>query len=420
MSMDSEDTYDSRGYLKSTSESHSNSPESINVTTFTTTNDKITHDDINERRGSMFEKNLDKEGKHFLSTETLSPIGMVPKLMAENTATSFIKPDKLAGLVLLQLDLIEQQQQSIYKKDKQIISLKNEKEQLEARLSRMERRISVVQKKHSIELAATPSHDEVLKQKSTILPLKSPSEMVLTPSNKKTNFPVDNLTDKVNLIPITVTSCNDKDIIFDNFLRTNVNYLESRLDRSHVNKTDKSAKVPVPPWKLLRDKNDFDFQQVVQDDEVLEDISDSAYEKRHSKPEQEEKRRKRWDLQQARQQRQHEILVQRYNEREQKGKSQNNQNISKENTTSKVTSPRGKVSESICKDSDEFMAIEISEIVPVCAFGYPVPCLPSRELDLPWFSIAKREVQLRKAKQKHILKAKKRSKCLHSVGKRKR
>ena len=316
----------------------------------------------------------------------------------------FKNKNDLTQFIVMQLELIGHQQLQIQQKDKKIISLKTEKEQLEAKLSRMERRISI-QKRHSLELTAGHDDNMTLTRSKVNSPsIKSP--LVGAFAQKKVAS-IETSVDKANMAPITITSCNDKGFSFENFLRTNVTYsdppFKKRLCKKIVQniETDNiEKKVPVPPWRILGKCNN-EIQGI---EENLEDISDAAYERRHSKPELEEKRRKRWDLQQARQQRQHEQLVQRYNEREQKSKLQNN---GMGDVHAKL---KHNTIEHLARDSNHLHAVDVTEIVPVCAFGYPLPALAPRELDIPWFSIAKREVQLRTAKQKQVTKAKKKVK----------
>ena len=65
--------------------------------------------------------------------------------------------------------------------------------------------------------------------------------------------------------------------------------------------------------------------------------------------------------------------------------------------------------ETLVKEGDSVYAVEVTEIVPVCAFGYPLPSIAPRELELPWFNIAKREVQLRTAREKLVTRSKKKA-----------
>lgn len=334
-----------------------------------------------------------------------------------------LKSDHVKDLLMMQLDLIGHQQLKIMEKDKQIISLQNEKEQLEAKLSRMERRISV-QKRHHLEISASQEEAGNLSLTTRSRIVSSPLvKSAIVPSStisKKTESDKNLLSDKLNTLPVTVTSCNDKGFCFENFLRTNVTYLDPPIkkriclntcfkkDEIKIEKLEE-RKVPVPPWRIINQKPIEVSEEI--NLEGLEDTSDAAYDKRHSKPEQEEKRRKRWDLQQARQQRQHEMLVQKYMER-QKDKLQGNPGdfLSPSNQSKQsINSSSNNTVDTLIKESDSVYAVEVTEIVPVCAFGYPLPSLVQRELELPWFNIAKREVQLRTAKERLMTRSKKKA-----------
>lgn len=67
--------------------------------------------------------------------------------------------ERLKEMMLLQLDLIQHQQEQIMKKDKQLLSLKQEKESLKVRLDRMERRLSLL--KHKKESSQSDTDDAV-------------------------------------------------------------------------------------------------------------------------------------------------------------------------------------------------------------------------------------------------------------------
>lgn len=56
--------------------------------------------------------------------------------------------------------------------------------------------------------------------------------------------------------------------------------------------------------------------------------------------------------------------------------------------------------ESFLPCAEEVMAVEVSDTVPVVAFGFPVPLFHSREFEVPWFSLDKRELIERKGKVK--------------------
>uniref|UniRef100_A0A7M5VGV2 Uncharacterized protein n=1 Tax=Clytia hemisphaerica TaxID=252671 RepID=A0A7M5VGV2_9CNID len=200
---------------------------------------------------------------------------------------------QLKETLLMQLDLIQHQHLAIMEKDKQIIALRADKEQLEARLSRMERRISV-QKRHSLEVATSQDDSSPLTRTRISSPLvKSPLVLSTAGSAKKTENDKSTPIDKLNMLPVTITSCNDKGFCFENFLKTNVAYLDSPRRQSLCKKNEmkneklNKKQVQVPAFRLV---NNCDFKiQTFDQQELEEDTSDVAYDKRHSKPEQEEK-----------------------------------------------------------------------------------------------------------------------------------
>lgn len=288
---------------------------------------------------------------------------------------------QLKELINLQLDLIEYQQVKITNKDKQILLLKSEKEQLEARICRMERRLAL-QKRH-IDLDENPGTKSKVTKTNT--QTSAPATPTIATKTESQKYECQ--------LPVTVTSRTDKDFKFRSSLRTNLNYLdiiENRFLSKHqkpsevIKKAEKSEAVSVPSWKIIERK------VVSVKDGPEEDCSNDAFAKRHLKPEQEEKRRKRWDLQHIRQQQQHEHLAEQVNNKNRRGKN--------------IILSEDENFNSLYPNAENIVAVEINNTVPVCAFGYPVPMVSMREMELPWFSIAKKEVQVRQAKEKMMKK----------------
>ncbi|XP_020623088.1 male-specific lethal 1 homolog [Orbicella faveolata] len=56
--------------------------------------------------------------------------------------------------------------------------------------------------------------------------------------------------------------------------------------------------------------------------------------------------------------------------------------------------------ESFLPPPEDVMAVEVSDTVPVVAFGFPVPLFQDKEFEIPWFSLDKRELIERKGKVK--------------------
>ncbi|KAK4808737.1 hypothetical protein QYF61_023205 [Mycteria americana] len=117
----------------------------------------------------------------------------------------------------------------------------------------------------------------------------------------------------------------------------------------------------VPSWRdhvvePLRDPNPSD---------LLENLDDSVFSKRHAKLELDEKRRKRWDIQRIREQR----ILQRLQLRMYKRKGI-------QESEPEVTS--------FFPEPDDVESLLITPYLPVVAFGRPLPKLTPQNFELPW------------------------------------
>ncbi|XP_068211350.1 male-specific lethal 1 homolog isoform X2 [Palaemon carinicauda] len=102
--------------------------------------------------------------------------------------------------------------------------------------------------------------------------------------------------------------------------------------------------------------------------EGTENLEDEIFIKRHAKPEQDEKRRKRWDLQRMREQRHYERLRERYESRQ----------------TANEPTVSGSGSLWPCPESAVYLHVE--DTLPVCAFGQPLARIPPQEFTIPWLT----------------------------------
>ncbi|XP_042216144.1 male-specific lethal 1 homolog isoform X2 [Homarus americanus] len=102
--------------------------------------------------------------------------------------------------------------------------------------------------------------------------------------------------------------------------------------------------------------------------EGTENLEDEVFLKRHAKPEQDEKRRKRWDLQRMREQRHYERLRERYEGR---------QNPSEPEVSGYRT---------LWPNPESAVYLHVDDCLPVCAFGQPMARIPPQEFLLPWLS----------------------------------
>ncbi|NXP05717.1 MSL1 protein, partial [Thinocorus orbignyianus] len=123
----------------------------------------------------------------------------------------------------------------------------------------------------------------------------------------------------------------------------------------------KEETVAIPSWRdhvvePLRDPNPSD---------ILENLDDSVFAKRHAKLELDEKRRKRWDIQRIREQR----ILQRLQLRMYKRKGI-------QESEPEVTS--------FFPEPDDVESLLITPYLPVVAFGRPLPKLTPQNFELPW------------------------------------
>uniref|UniRef100_A0A7N4NKE3 Male-specific lethal 1 homolog n=1 Tax=Sarcophilus harrisii TaxID=9305 RepID=A0A7N4NKE3_SARHA len=123
----------------------------------------------------------------------------------------------------------------------------------------------------------------------------------------------------------------------------------------------KEETVAIPSWRdhtvePLRDPNPS---------ELLENLDDSVFSKRHAKLELDEKRRKRWDIQRIREQR----ILQRLQLRMYKKKGI-------QESEPEVTS--------FFPEPDDVESLLITPFLPVVAFGRPLPKLTPQNFELPW------------------------------------
>ena len=166
------------------------------------------------------------------------------------------------------------------------------------------------------------------------------------------------------------TSIKRIDSVDNSVLRTkdmyHISYYEPISEHIEIEKkadlvkgAESQLTVEVPQWRIKTYTNQWGL-------EGTENMEDEIYLKRHGKPEIEEKRRKRWDLQRSREQAAYEKLKEKEKAAE----------VSKEENTDTV--------ESFYPTLDDITHLEISDKVPVMAFGHGIPKLDTTDFKLPW------------------------------------
>ncbi|KAI7797055.1 male-specific lethal 1-like 1 [Triplophysa rosa] len=311
----------------------------------------------------------------------------------------------LKQLLLLQLDLIEQQQQQLQTKDKEIDELKSDRDTLLARIERMERRLQLSSKEprdkrlfQPLERWVPDTEDfwesdvgdspqteasasgKVQKRKFNFLDNKMQRSRGkasrLTPKKLDTGEKSPCQHDLRNKETPEKTNTakssgqkeeKDKEEAEGPYMTTSEVYLcccqqppASPLLESPVKKEEEE--VAIPSWR----ENIVD--PLLEEDavDIPENLDDNVFLKRHAKLELDEKRRKRWDIQRIREQR----VLQRLQQRTEKKK------VTVQETKPEVSS--------FYPDPESVEYIEVTPHLPVVAFGQPLPNLPAQNFELPW------------------------------------
>ncbi|CAL8301156.1 unnamed protein product [Lota lota] len=325
----------------------------------------------------------------------------------------------LRQILLLQLDLIEQQQQQLQSKDKEIDELKAEKETLLARIERMERRLQLTKKDPrdkrlfqplepwtpdkddmwDLDVEESPHSEQAtplafsrggkgqkrkicfgdpkLQKQRGKCPKSSPQKLEMRPGSpyhrelrsKETPEkagPMRLGQERDSLLPCKEEPefCSLMEEL--PFMCTTEMYLccwhQPPLSPLRETSPKKEEDVAIPSWR----ENTIEPLDVDDPNSIPEALDDNVYLKRHLKLELDEKRRKRWDIQRIREQRMFQRLQQRMNKK-------------------KVREPEGEPElSSFYPDSEDVESIVITPFLPVVAFGRPLPKLTQQIFELPW------------------------------------
>lgn len=128
--------------------------------------------------------------------------------------------------------------------------------------------------------------------------------------------------------------------------------------------------IEVPTWRTKTVATAYTM-------EGTEDLDDEVFLKRHEKPERDERRRKKWDMQRMREEQQMERLRRK-------------QLRSQPEAERPPSCPR-----SFCGHLRNVHRIEVVEALPVVAFGQPIPDLEPGEFSVPWLSASRHGEQSR-------------------------
>ncbi|XP_034762761.2 male-specific lethal 1 homolog isoform X2 [Acipenser ruthenus] len=345
----------------------------------------------------------------------------------------------LRQILLLQLDLIEQQQQQLQTKDKEIDELKSEKET--ARMERMERRMQLVkaESEHSereepqeggAETPQPPSPKPVpfgrggkghkrysrkfgfwntktpvktLTSEFTKARGKTPKFSPLKESepgggpfqwelrSKETPEKVsaaarvqgDSPTPLWGSPPSPQPRSSGVEPEELPFMSTTEMYLcrwqQPRPSPRRETTSKKEGSVAIPSWR----EHSMEPLKEMTPPDFVENLDDSVFLKRHAKLELDEKRRKRWDIQRIREQRMFQRLQQRMYKK--KGIQESEPEVS-----------------SFYPETDDVESLMITPFLPVVAFGQPLPKLTQQNFELPWLDQRSRcRIEIQKKQTPH-------------------
>lgn len=315
----------------------------------------------------------------------------------------------LKQLLLLQLDLIEQQQQQLQSKDKEIEDLKSDRDTLLARIERMERRLQLVSKEPRDKRLFQPLERWVPDTEDFWESDMGDSPKTETPKSsgkgqkRKFSF-LDSKTQRSRgkgsrmtpqKLDMGETSTCQRDLRSketpkkgnaaktsgeasvqpkgkgkkepeEPYMATNEMYVccwhQPPDSPSLEASPKKEEEVAIPSWR----ENVMDPLEEADASDIPENLDDGVFLKRHAKLELDEKRRKRWDIQRIREQR----MYQRLQQRTEKKK------VNVQESQPEVSS--------FYPDPENVEYIEVTPFLPVVAFGQPLPNLPAQNFKLPW------------------------------------
>lgn len=297
--------------------------------------------------------------------------------------SNFIGDDKtvkkMKNFILSNINLIEELQNQLSERDQLIAKLLAENESLKQRLQRYKH--SKVSNKKCSE--NKESNNNTNTNNNNNLPVnrnkseKSQKDEKL--SSRQSKVSIDTSEDEAQVKKRTEDSQESISIKLSNknlFLMTNKEYRindwktynieNEELDKSHQD----DINLEIPRWVEV-DLPRTPTKEI--ENLPVEDISDEAFQKRHLKYEADERRRKKWDQQRIREQKNIERLKKRHLKEEYAEMMSINNKVKKSMT-------------SFFPDVKSIKFIQISDDLPISAFGEQIPKLAPKDFSLPWMS----------------------------------
>jgi male-specific lethal 1 len=286
---------------------------------------------------------------------------------------------KMKNFILSNINLIEELQNQLQERDSLIAKLLAENEGLKQRLQRY-KHSKTSSKKSDFQKDANNTNNSSGGNNNNVPANKNKASEKRISENalKDKRVSIDTSEDEIfnkkpsedsqESISIKLSSKNL-------FMMTNKPYVINDwkicdLEDEEIQKGFDDINLEVPNWI------EVDLPRTPPRDSLnlpTEDISDEAFQKRHQKYEIDERRRKKWDQQRIREQKNIERLRKRHLKEEY-------------GETSAVAAKVPKVMNSFFPDIEAIKFIQISDDLPISAFGEQIPKLQPKDFSLPWLS----------------------------------
>ncbi|XP_076753980.1 male-specific lethal 1 homolog [Xylocopa sonorina] len=169
----------------------------------------------------------------------------------------------------------------------------------------------------------------------------------------------------------------------ESFLTTEEHYYTAVGDPNYTlslkepNPVENDTSLEVPNWRVKIYTSCYTM-------EGTENLDDEIFNKRHLKLENDERRRKRWDVQRIREQRHIEKLKQR--------QERQNHQATCYNTNHTGPCPSAIEEETVSSlwpDLEQIQSLQVDPQLPVTAFGAPIPSFSPSEFSLPWSNMSR-------------------------------
>lgn len=292
--------------------------------------------------------------------------------------SNFVSDDrtlkKMKRYILSNINLIEELQNQLNERDSLIAKLITENEGLKQRLNRYKHTKGSSKKSNN----NNSSNNNIVPATIAFHPANKPNEKQSENVLKDKRISIDTSDDEIfnkkpsedsqESISIKLSSKNL-------FLMTNKPYVINDwkicdLEDEEIQKGFDDIHLEVPRWVEV----DLPTTPPNEVEELpVEDVSDEAFLKRHLKYEVDERRRKKWDQQRIREQKNIERLRKRHLKEEYA-------------EIASVTAKIPKVMKSFFPDVETIKFIQISDDLPISAFGEQIPKMQPKDFSLPWLS----------------------------------